>query len=358
MWHGRSYNVRTTEVCVRALYFEEHGGTDKLLYGERPEPEPGPGEVRVRLKTTALNHLDLFVLEGIPGIPIELPHIGGADGAGVVDAVGEGVGDVEVGTEVVFDPGLSCGHCEYCQSGEQSLCVRFGVLGEHSDGTFAEAVVVSAQSLAPRPNHLSWEESAAFGLAHLTAWRMLINRGGLRPGETVLIHGIGGGVSMACLQLAKIVGARVIATSRSDKKLRRAVELGADETLPADDQVARGVRGLTGKRGADVVVDSVGEATWMQSLKAAAKGGRIVTCGATSGPNPVEEIRLIFWNQLSIIGSTMGSRRDWRQLIAAVEMHRLKPVIDTVFPLAEGRTAYERMEEAGQFAKIVLSIDG
>jgi NADPH:quinone reductase-like Zn-dependent oxidoreductase len=343
---------------VKALYFEEHGGTDKLLYGDRPEPEPGMGEVRVRLKTTALNHLDLFVLQGIPGIPIELPHIGGADGAGVVDAVGEGVDGVEVGVEVVFDPGLSCGQCEYCRAGEQSLCVRFGVLGEHSNGTFAEAVVVSAQSLAPRPTHLSWEESAAFGLAHLTAWRMLINRGGLRPGETVLIHGVGGGVSMACLQLAKLVGARVIATSRSEEKLRRAVELGADEVLPADDQVARGVRGLTGKRGADVVVDSVGEATWMQSLKAAAKGGRIVTCGATSGANPAEEIRLIFWNQLSIIGSTMGSREDWRQLVAAVNAHQLKPVIDSVLPLTEGRAAYERMEQAEQFAKIVLSIDG
>jgi NADPH:quinone reductase-like Zn-dependent oxidoreductase len=343
---------------VKALYFEEHGGTDKLLFGERPEPVPGSGEVRVRLKTAALNHLDLFVLQGIPGIPIELPHIGGADGAGIVDAIGDRVEGIEEGAEVIFDPGLSCGRCEYCVAGEQSLCIRFGVLGEHSDGTLAEAVVVAAESLALRPSHLSWEESAALGLAHLTAWRMLINRGGLRPGETVLIHGIGSGVSMACLQLAKLVGARVIATSRSEEKLRRAVELGADEVLPADDQVARSVRGLTGKRGADVVVDAVGEATWMQSLKAAAKGGRIVTCGATSGPNPAEEIRLIFWNQLSIIGSTMGSRRDWRQLVAVVETHRLKPVIDTVLPLAEGRTAYERMEQAKQFAKIVLSIDG
>jgi NADPH:quinone reductase-like Zn-dependent oxidoreductase len=246
----------------------------------------------------------------------------------------------------------------YCLAGEQSLCIRFGVLGEHSNGTFAEAVVVAAESLAPRPGHLSWEESAAFGLAHLTAWRMLINRGSLRTGETVLIHGIGGGVSMACLQFAKLVGARVIATSRSEEKLRKAVGFGADEVLPADDNVARGVRELTGKRGADVVVDSVGEATWMQSLKAAAKGGRIVTCGATSGPNPAEEIRLIFWNQLSIIGSTMGSRTDWRQMVAAVDMHRLKPAVDTVLPLADGRKAYDRMDQAEQFAKIVLSIDG
>jgi len=343
---------------VKALYFEEHGGTEKLLFDDRPDPEPGVGQVRVRLKAAALNHLDLFVLRGMPGVPIGLPHIGGADGAGVVDAVGEGVEGVELGSEVVFDPGLSCGRCGYCLAGEQSLCVTFGVLGEHADGTFAEAVVVAAESLAPRPNHLSWEESAAFGLAHLTAWRMLINRGGLRPGETVLIHGIGGGVSMACLQLAKLVGARVIATSRSEEKLRRAVGLGADEVLTADDQVARAVRGLTGKRGVDVVVDSVGEATWMQSLKAAAKGGRIVTCGATSGPNPTEEIRLIFWNQLSIIGSTMGSRQDWRHMVEAVDMHRLEPVIDTVLPLADGRTAYERMERGEQFAKIVLSIDG
>ena len=343
---------------MKALYFEEHGGTDQLLYGDRPEPEPGTGEVRVGLKAAALNHLDLFVLKGMPGIPIGLPHIGGADGAGIVDAVGDGVEGVELGSEVVFDPGLSCGRCEYCLAGQQSLCINFGVLGEHTDGTFAEAVVVAAESLAPRPSHLSWEESAAVGLAHLTAWRMLINRGGLSAGETVLIHGIGGGVSMACLQFAKLAGARVIVTSRSEEKLQRAVELGADEALPADDRVARAVRGLTGKRGADVVVDSVGEATWMQSLKAAAKGGRIVTCGATSGPNPAEEIRLVFWNQLSIIGSTMGSRTDWKRMLAAVDMHRIKPVIDTVLPLADGCVAYERMEQAEQFAKIVLSIDG
>ncbi|MFV2071668.1 MAG: zinc-binding dehydrogenase [Thermoanaerobaculales bacterium] len=342
---------------MRALYFEEHGGVENLRIGERPLPEPGAGEVRVRLQTAALNHLDLFVLEGMPGIPIGLPHIGGADGAGVVEAVGPGVDGVETGMEVVFDPGLSCGRCDYCRQGEQSLCVRFGVLGEHTDGTCAESVVVSADSLAPRPPHLSWEESAAFGLTFLTAWRMLINRGGLRPGEDVLIHGIGGGVALACLQLAKVVGARVLVTSRSEEKLTRAVELGADEAVPAGDEVVREVRRLTGKRGVDVVVDSVGEATWMQSLKAAARGGRIVTCGSTSGPNPAEEIRLIFWNQLSIIGSTMGSREDWRRLVATLNAHELRPVVDVVMPLSEGRAAYERLERAKQFGKIVLSID-
>lgn len=343
---------------MKALYFEEHGGTDQLVFGERPGRDPGPGEVLVRLRTAALNHLDLFVLGGLPGIPIGLPHIGGADGAGVVEVIGDRVEGVEKGSEVIFDPGLSCGKCEFCRRGEQSLCIRFGVLGEHTDGTFAETVVVAAESLAPRPAHLSWEESGALGLAYLTAWRMLMNRGGLRSGETVLIHGIGSGVSMACLQLAKLVGARVMVTSRSEEKLALAAEMGADEVLPANDRVALEVRALTGKRGADVVVDSVGEATWMQSLKAAARGGRILTCGATSGPNPVEEIRQIFWNQLSIIGSTMGSREDWRQMVAAVCTQKLRPVVDAVLPLADGRVAYERLQRADQFGKIVLSIDG
>jgi NADPH:quinone reductase-like Zn-dependent oxidoreductase len=342
---------------MKALYFEQHGGTDRLRFGERALPQPPPGWVRVRLKTAAVNHLDLFVLEGMPGVPIALPHVGGADGAGLVEALGDGVDGVELGQEVVFDPGQSCGHCELCLRGEHSLCVHFGVLGEQSDGTFAEAALVQAASLATRPQHLSWEESAAFGLTFLTAWRMLFSRGRLAPGESVLIHGIGGGVSMACLQLATLVGARVLVTSRFEDKLQRALDLGADEGILADAGVAREVRRLTAKRGVDMVVDSVGEATWRDSLKAAAKGGRIVTCGATSGPNPSEEIRLVFWNQLSILGSTMGSREDWRQLINAVNSRRLRPVVDSVIPLADGRAAYERLMRGEQFGKIVLAVD-
>jgi len=342
---------------MRALYFEEHGGTDKLRCGDRPLPEPPPGWVRVRLRTAALNHLDLFVLRGMPGVPVGLPHIGGADGAGLVDAVGAMVEGVELGQEVVFDPGQSCGSCEQCRKGEHSLCVRFGVLGEQTDGTFAEAALVQAAALAPRPQHLSWQESAAFGLTFLTAWRMLFTRGRLAPGESVLIHGIGGGVSLACLQLATMVGARVLVTSRSESKLQRALAMGASDGLLAEAGVAREVRRLTDKRGVDVVVDSVGEATWGESLKAAAKGGRILTCGATSGPNPAEELRLVFWNQLSILGSTMGSREDWRRLMNAVNAHRLRPVVDSVLPLAEGRAAYERIQRGDQFGKIVLAVD-
>lgn len=341
---------------MQALYFEQHGGPERLVVGERPLPEPQAGWVRVAVRAAALNQLDIFVLKGLPGV--DLPHIGGADGAGVVEAIGEGVTGIAVGQEVVFDPGVSCGHCTACLAGEQSLCASFGLLGEHRDGTLAEAVLVPALSVAPRPAHLSWEEAAAFPLTFLTAWRMLFTRARLTAGETVLIHGIGGGVSLACLVLAKLAGARVLVTSRSAAKLERALALGADEAMPSNDQVAREAKRRTGDRGVDLVVDSVGAATWLLSLKSARRGGRIVTCGATSGPNPAEEIRLIFWNQLSILGSTMGSREDWRRLVETVVANRLRPVVDSVHALVDGRAAYERMVQAEQFGKIVVSVAG
>ncbi len=344
-------------MTMQALFFEEHGNWERIQYGEvsRP-PAPAVGEVLVRVRAAALNHLDLFVLEGLPGASLELPHVGGADGAGVVEAIGHAVTGVGAGQEVIIDPGISCGRCEYCRKGEHSLCQRFGVLGENQPGTFAEYVLAPAAGLAAKPEHLSWSEAAAFGLTYITAWRMLINRGQLRPGESLLIHGIGGGVSLACLQLAKRVGARVLVSSRSEEKLERAAELGADELILSGENVAREVRRRTGRRGVDVVVDSVGRATWMQSLKAAAKGGRILTCGASSGSDPAEEIRLIFWNQLSIIGSTMGSREDWRQVVAAANAWQLRPIIDSVRPLAAGRQAYQRMAQGEQFGKLVLEI--
>ena len=340
---------------MRALFFEGHGEPSNLVFGERPEPRPRRGEVVVRLRAAALNHLDLFVLRGMPGIPVELPHIGGADGAGTVAAVGEGVGEWSVGQEVVLNPGLWCGACEACGRGEESLCPSFRLLGEHVAGTFAEYVNVPAVSLAPRPVHLSWHESAAFGLTFLTAWRMLMTRAALKSGESVLIHGIGGGVALAALAFAKQAGATVFVTSSSDAKLARAGEMGADYTInyTAADPVGE-IRRLTGRRGVDVVVETVGQATWMSSLRCAAKGGRIVTCGATSGPNPTEEVRLIFWNQLSILGSTMGGRTDWRAMVRAVEAGRLRPVVDLVVPLDRGREAYERLAGGAQFGKIVL----
>jgi NADPH:quinone reductase-like Zn-dependent oxidoreductase len=344
---------------MQALYFEEHGEPSRLIVGERPKPGPGEGEVLVRLKAASLNHLDLFVLRGLPGIPVELPHIGGADGAGTVAEIGQGVAGLKVGDEVVLNPGLWCGKCEFCARGEDSQCVKFGILGEHANGTFAEFVRVPASSLAPKPAALSWPEAAALGLTFLTAWRMLMTRARLAAGESVLIHGIGGGVALAALAIAKRVGARVFVTSSSDAKLARASELGADHALNYTScDVGREVRSLTGNRGVDVVVETVGAATWMSSLRSAAKGGRIVTCGATSGANPTEEVRLIFWNQLSILGSTMGSRTDWQAMVRAVDEWNLRPVLDSVLPLASGRAAYERMAAGGQFGKIVLEIPG
>ena len=342
---------------MRALCFEHHGGTENLAVVGRRTPQPGPGEVLVDLRAAALNHLDLFVLQGLPGIPIALPHVGGADGAGVVAATGEGVGGWQTGDEVIFNPGLSCGGCEFCRRGEECLCPRFGIVGEHTDGTLTEAIVVPAANLARRPQHLSWAESAAMPLTFLTAWRMLVTRGRLASGETVLIHGIGGGVALAALTIAKALGASAIVTSSSTEKLGRARTLGADAGIDftASDVTAE-VKALTAKRGVDLVVETVGEATWMASLRAARRGGRIVTCGATSGPNPREEIRLIFWNQLSILGSTMGSQEEWRRMVAFVEERQVRPVIDSILPLERGREAYERLRAGKQFGKLVLDV--
>ena len=257
----------------------------------------------------------------------------------------------------MIQPGLSCGRCEFCRSGEQSLCVSFRILGEHLPGTFAEKVVVPAPNVHPAPAVLSAEPCAAFPLAALTAWRMLVTRAALRPGETVLIHGVGGGVSIFALQIAKLCGAsRVIMTSSSAEKRAKAVQMGADDALDSRDDVGKRVRERTGKRGVDVVVDSVGAATWRHSLVAAAKGGRIVTPGATSGPNPEEEIRHIFWKQLSILGSTMGTDAEFAALLAAVGAGRITPVVDSVFPLDEGRKAYERMQNGVGLGKIVLKV--
>jgi NADPH:quinone reductase-like Zn-dependent oxidoreductase len=342
---------------MRALYFASHGDTGNLLTGELPDPHPQPGEVTVAVQAAALNHLDLFVLRGLPGLNLELPHIGGADGAGRIAEVGRGVPGWNVGDEVVFNPGLWCGECEFCRRGEESLCIHYGLIGEHRKGTLAGLVRVPAVALAPRPAHLDWVEAAAFPLTFLTAWRMLVTRARLRSGETVLIHGIGGGVALAALLIAKHLGATAFVTSSADEKLARASALGADATINyTRTDVAREVRSLTGRRGVDVTVETVGEATWLTSLRSTAKGGRIVTCGATSGPNPNEEIRLVFWNQLSILGSTMGSAADWRAMVEAFAEWGLHPVVDSVHPLESARQAYERLEHGVQFGKIVVAV--
>jgi NADPH:quinone reductase-like Zn-dependent oxidoreductase len=321
-------------------------------------------DVRVRIQAAALNHLDLFVVRGLPGVTITPSWILGADAAGVIDAIGADVQSVSVGDFVLINPGVSDRTCEYCRRGEQSLCVRFQLLGEHRPGTFADYVVVPAANVRPVPAPLGGTSAtggvaaaAAFTLVTLTAWRMVVTRAKVMPGETVLIWGIGGGVAQAALQIAKSRGARVWVTSGSDEKLSRAGELGADELLNhRRTDVARAIREQTGKRGADVVVDCVGNATWAQSLGALGRAGRLVTCGATTGPIVETDVRRMFWNQWTLMGSTMGNDAEFDAVVAEFRAGRLRTPVDRVYPLADGRAAFERLASGDQFGKIVLTM--
>ncbi len=344
---------------MQALTISTHGGLDRIEWRDDiPAPEvQRPTDVRIRVKAAALNHLDLFVLPGLPGVTITPPWTLGADACGVIDQVGAEVTDVSAGDYVVVNPGLSDRTCEYCLEGEQPLCPQFGILGEHYPGTMAEYIVVPAVNVRSVPASVSPEQAAAFTLATLTAWRMLVTRARVRAGESVLIWGIGGGVALAALQICKQLGARVWAVSSSDEKLRRAAGLGADECLNRNEvDVARTIRDQTGKRGVDVVVDNVGKETWNQSLRALGRRGRLVTCGATSGPMVETDVRRLFWNQWSILGSTMGSDADFDAVVGELRRGRLLPPIDSVYQLNDGRAAFERLQSGAQFGKIVVRI--
>ncbi len=309
------------------------------------------------LRAAALNHLDLFVVRGLPGVTHAFPHVLGADGAGIVESVGPAVTRVKVGDRVLLNPGVSCQRCEYCLAGEQSLCTTYRLLGEHLPGTFAEAVRVPQGSVWPLPEGVAWAEAAAFPLVHLTAWRMLVTRAAVRPGETVLIWGIGGGVALAALRIAKILGAVAVVTSSSEAKLERARALGADLALNhAAADVPKELRRQLGGRLADVVVDSVGEATWEKSMRALAPGGRLVTCGATSGPKVVTDVRRLFWYHHTVLGSTMGNAREFGEIVRLLGAGILRPVVDGVAPLREARAALARMASGAQFGKLVLEI--
>jgi NADPH:quinone reductase-like Zn-dependent oxidoreductase len=343
---------------LRALTLTATGSFEHLAVMDLPAPEVGaPDQVRVRIHSAALNHLDLWVATGIPGITYRFPHIVGSDGAGVVERCGPEVTRVRTGDRVLINPGISCGACEWCLAGEQPLCAQFHILGEHIPGAAAEYVVVPERNLARVPAGMPWGQAAGFPLATLTAWRMLRTRARLAAGETVLIWGIGGGVALAALKIAKLVGARAIVTSSSDRKLARARELGADVTLNhATEDVVQEVRRLTARRGVEVVVDSVGETTWEQSLRCLARLGRLVTCGGTSGHRLQIDLRRLFWYQWTILGSTMGSDEDFRQVTALAATGELWPEVDATFPLARGREAYERLGHGEQLGKLVIEV--
>jgi NADPH:quinone reductase-like Zn-dependent oxidoreductase len=344
---------------VQALTISAHGGLENIPFRDDvDEPElRHPTDVRIRVRAAALNRLDLFMVGGLPGIAIRPPWILGADAAGVIDAVGSEVTSVVPGDFVVINPGLSDRTCDYCRDGEQPLCPRFGILGEHFPGTLAEYVVVPAPNVRAVPTTIPTDIAAAFTLCTLTAWRMAVSRARVQPGEDVLIWGIGGGVSIAALQICKQIGARVWAVSGSDEKLRRAAELGADELLNRNTaDVGAVTRERTGKRGVDVVLDNVGHAAWGHSLRALGRRGRLVTCGATSGPIVETDIRRLFWNQWTIMGSTMGNDAEFEAVVGELRAGRLLPPIDSVFPLADGRAAFERLASGEQFGKVVVQI--
>ena len=343
---------------MRALTISAHGGFDRIEpRDDLPVPEVrSPSDVRIHVRAAAINHLDVFVIGGLPGVTIRPPWILGTDACGVVDQVGADVRHVKVGDRVVVNPGISDRSCEYCMAGEHPLCLKFAVLGEHVPGTIAEYVVLPGANVRAIPNGISDEQAAAFTLATLTAWRMVHTRARVTKDDQVLIWGIGGGVAQAALQISKSIGATVWVTSSDDAKLERARALGADHLLNhARVEVGKHIRQETGKRGVSVVIDNVGEATWTQSLIALGRGGRLVTCGGTSGPMLTTDVRRLFWNQWTIMGSTMGNDAEFEAVVAELGRGKLLPVIDSVFPLERGRQAFERMAEGRQFGKIVIT---
>jgi NADPH:quinone reductase-like Zn-dependent oxidoreductase len=344
---------------VRALTISAHGGMERLEYRtDVDEPRlRAPDEVRIRIRAAALNHLDLFVIEGLPGVVITPPWIMGGDGAGVVEETGSAVRGIRRGDHVIINPGVSDRTCEYCVKGEQSLCIRYKLLGEHLPGTIADYVVVPAANVRIVPASIPWDVAAAFTLATLTAWRMVVTRARLQPGESVLIWGIGGGVALAAMQIAKMIGARTWVTSSHDEKLQRAKSLGADETFNYRTQdVAKEIRARTGKRGVDVVVDNVGKDTWTRSLLALGRRGRLVTCGATSGPLVETDLRRMFWNQWSLMGSTMGNDDEMDAITQHFREGRLLPPVDSVHDIERGADAVRRLASGEQFGKVVIRV--
>jgi NADPH:quinone reductase-like Zn-dependent oxidoreductase len=341
---------------MKAIAIRMHGGLDVLRLEDLPDPEASAGRVVVRVKAVALNHLDIFVREGWAGLKLAFPHVLGADVAGVVEAIGPGVKGVAPGDEVVVNPGLSCGRCRACLSGDDVMCRDYSILGEHVSGGYAQKVGVPSQNVVSKPKNLSFDEAACVPLVFLTAWHALVARAGVRAGETVLVHAAGSGVGSAGIQIAKLLGATVIATAGSDAKCERARQLGADHAVNYSRQdFLTDVRRITGKRGVDVLFEHVGKATWEKSLLALARGGRLVTVGATTGYDPPTDLRHVFYRSLSILGSTMGSKGELFDVLALVEQGKLKPVLDRVLPLAEAGAAQKLLEDRAQFGKIVLN---
>lgn len=340
---------------MRAVFFKEFGGLEKLEYGYLPKPVPGPGEVLIQVKACALNHLDLWTLQGMPGAKIPLPHILGCDTAGEVARLGPGVRGIRIGAKVVVAPGISCGRCHYCRTGWDSLCKEYHIMGFQVNGGYAEYVKAPARNLFPISKKWSFEEWASIPLVFLTAWHMLVTRARLKKKESVLIHAAGSGVGSAAIQIAKYLGAKVYTTVGSDEKIKPAKSLGADEVInyQKKDFVLE-VRRLTHGHGVDLVFEHIGPETFQKSVASLAPRGRIVTCGVTSGPTVNLDLRYLFVRQLSLLGSYVGGLKELRTVLRLVHKKKLRPVVDQVFPLRQAREAQARRLERKNFGKIVL----
>ena len=343
---------------MKAVFITGHGGNEVVELRDCERPVRQPGEVLVRMHAATLNQVDLYMRNSGAGITHQLPQIMGLDGAGVVDELDATERELSLGQRVVIYPGLGCGRCEFCQRGEGVLCVKMQYFGEHRDGSFAQWISVPSRNVFSMPQALSFVQAAALGVNHLTAWRMLFTKAQLKPWETVLVFGIGGGVSLAAMQLAKTMGARVIVTSRDEAKLQRALQMGADHGIHSSTQeVAKAVLAYTDGRGVDVVIENVGAAVWSSAMKSLVRGGRLVTCGATSGDQPPADLRRIFIRQLQILGSTLGDYSELRALLMFVERHGIVPVIDSEYPLERIHEALNRLESGQQFGKVGLSFE-
>lgn len=340
---------------MKATYFERFGGPDVLVYGDRPDPVAGPGEALVRVRACGINHLDLWVRAGLPGLEPEMPHVLGNEVVGEIVAVGTGVTHVSPRQKTLVNPTLSCGVCAACANGDDNLCRAYDVLGRKRNGGYAELVAVPAVNCLPYPENLAWEAAAALPLVFLTAWHMLVTRARVRPGEDVLVIGAGSGVGSAAIQVARLHGARVIATAGSAAKLERARALGAHDVIDhSTEDVAQRARALTGKKGVEVVVEHVGGRIFAAGVAALAKDGRLVTCGATAGHQVTLDLNLLFGRHLALLGSWMGRRADLLEVLRHVATGALQPVVDSTRPLAEARAAHERIEARRHFGKLVL----
>lgn len=340
---------------MKAVQISRHGGPEVLEFVDRPAPEPKPGEVRLRVRAASINHLDIWVRKGVEGHTFPLPIIPGCDMAGEVESLGAGVTGVKIGDRVAVAPGFSCGQCRSCADGKQNLCRHYGIFGETTDGGDAEFACVPVRNLLPMPADMEWATAAAAPLVFLTAWHMLVDRCGIRPGDDVLVHAAGSGVSSAAIQIAKLFGARVIATVGADEKIAPAKALGADHVINyKTTDFAKEARALTEKRGLDIIVDHVGGETITKSIRSLAAGGRVVTCGATSSPKLESDLRLVFFKNLSILGSTMGGLGEMNEVWRLITQKKLRPVVAAVMPLDRIRDAHALVESRRVFGKVIL----